>query len=396
MKKIDEISKASKNTLIPFYNRFDRVFVKGKGHYLYDIDEKEYIDLSSGISVVNMGHTNKAVKKAVKKQLSKIWHISNLFHIPAQSDLSILISEHSFEGRSFFCNSGTEANEAAIKIARYIGNQKKQGKNKILSLQGSFHGRTLGAISATGQEKYRKGFEPLLLGIDFVAYNDLKDLESKFDDNVCAIFLEAVQGEGGVRPLSDEFVGLADSLCKKHNALLIFDEVQTGIGRTGTYFGYQHFGVQPDIITMAKALGNGFPIGAVHTTPQVAQSLPAGLHASTFGGNYLAMAAGIAVMKLLDEKLLNHINAISAYLQKLLSDLQQKLPHKITDVRIVGLMIGIDLEGVEVGKVILRLLNMGYVTLRAGKNTLRLLPPFTIGKTEIDMFVYALGQILTD
>ncbi len=395
MTKIQNIVKNTENTLIPFYTRFDRVFVKGKGHYLYDIQEKEYIDFSSGISVVNMGHANKVVKKAVKKQLSKIWHISNLFHIPLQSDLSILLSEHSFVGKSFFCNSGTEANETAIKMARFIGNQKKDKKNKILALKGSFHGRTIAAISATGQEKYRKGFEPLLPGVDFVNYNDLRDLQDKFDDTVCGLFLEAIQGEGGVRPLSAEFVEQAQNLCRKHDALLIFDEVQTGIGRTGTYFGYQHFEVQPDIITLAKALGNGLPVGAVHTTPAVCAQIPTGLHASTFGGNYLAMSAGIAVLKLLDKKLLDHINALSKYIKNLLTELQEKFPKRISDVRIIGLMIGIDLIGIEVGKVILRLMNMGYITLRAGENTLRLLPPFTIGKTEIDMFVYALEQIIS-
>ncbi len=380
--------------LIPFYKRFPVHFVEGKGHLLVDERGKEYIDFSAGISVVNFGHQNPEVKAAMKNQLDKITHISNLFEIPEQNELGRFISEKSFNGKSFFCNSGAEANDGVIKIVRFIGNGKKSGKNKIIALEGSFHGRTIATVSMTGQEKYRKGFEPLLENITFVKFNDMSSLEAAFDESVCAIFLEAVQGEGGVRPLSRAFVAKAKNLAKRFDALLVFDEVQAGMGRTGKYFAYQWFDISPDIITLAKSLGNGMPVGAIHVRPEIADLLPAGLHASTFGGNYLAMAAGLAVMKLLNEDMLKKINLLSAYLQDSLNGLRKDKVHVIGDIRIKGLMAGIDLIGVDVLYVIKELLEKGIVTLRAGENALRLLPPFTINEKEIDILIDALRDIL--
>ena len=380
--------------LIPFYKRFPVHFVEGKGHVLKDENGKKYIDFSAGISVVNFGHQNPAVTSAMKKQLDKITHISNLFEIPAQNELARLIGEKSFDGKSFFCNSGAEANDGAIKIARFIGNSKKAGKNKILALEGSFHGRTIATVSLTGQEKYRKGFEPLLENISFVKFNDMSALERVFDDSVCAIFLESVQGEGGVRPLSRSFVAKAAKLAKKFDALLVFDEVQSGMGRTGKYFGYQWFDVIPDMMTLAKSLGNGMPVGAIHVRPEISDALPAGLHASTFGGNELAMAAGIATIRQLDETMLNKINKLSEYLLKALNDLRRDKHKVIGDIRVKGLMVGVDLLGIDVAYVIRECLDRGFVTLRAGANALRLLPPFTIGEKEIDLLIDTLRDIL--
>lgn len=379
--------------LIPFYKRFPVAIVEAKDHTLTDIDGKKYIDFTAGISVVNIGHCNKTVNDAIKAQLNTISHISNIYYIPQQAELSELISQKAFDGKSFFCNSGGEANEAAVKISRYIGNKINSTKNKLLSLNGSFHGRTIATITLTGQDKYKHGFEPLMPRIDIVEYNNIASLESKFDDDVAAIFVEAVQAEGGIRPLSEEFVAAIKKLAKKHNSLVVIDEVQTGIGRTGKNFGYQYYDIQPDIITLAKGLGNGFPVGAIHVKPSVAEQLPARLHASTFGGNYVAMAAGIAVLNLLDDKLLAYVNKISAYIVEKLTDLQKSKP-VISEIRARGLLIGVDLDGVNVGDVLLALLERGIAALSAGTNTLRLVPPFTIGEAEVDKLIEGLAEVL--
>ena len=391
---MEDIIKASQEWLIPFVKRFPVAFVKAQDHYLWDTDGKQYIDFSSGIAVTNLGHNNSRVIRAMKKQLGEIAHISNLFHIPGQAQLAEAISKKSFKGKSFFTNSGAEANETALKIARFLGNRKAEGKNKVLALEGSFHGRTIATVSMTGQEKYRKGFEPLLPNVEFVDFNSVESLRAKFDKNVCAIFLESVQGEGGIRPLTPEFVAEVKKLAKKFDSLVIFDEVQSGIGRTGKNFGYQLYNIKPDMITMAKALGNGMPIGGVHIKPELATEIPAGFHMSTFGGNYLACAAGLAVMKQLTSNLLKKVNMLGASIEEQANALKQAKPDKIGDIRIRGLMVGIDLNGIEVGTVIDQLLAKGFVILRAGHNTIRLVPPFTIGEREIGALFDELKKII--
>lgn len=383
--------------LVPFYSKTPLTVVKGRGHWIWDNKGKKYLDFTSGISVVNFGHANPRVNGAVIRQIKQISHISNLFYIPGQLELSQLIIGHAFPGMTFFCNSGAEANEAALKMARVIGNLKSPSKNKVLALNGSFHGRTVATISMTGQEKYRKGFEPLLPGVAFVNVNDVKSLAENFDDSVCAIFLEAVQGEGGLVKLSGEFIEEVKRLSQKHDALVVFDEVQAGMGRTGKFFGYQNFDIEPDMITMAKALGNGFPIGAVLAREAVAKKMPAGIHASTFGGNYAACAAGIASLKELDGNLLDKINTLGAQFQNRLNMLKSRYPKAIKENRVYGLMVGIDLyEAFPVKNFIDGLAARGILTLRAGSNVLRLLPPFTIGIKEIDLFCDKLEEVLKE
>jgi len=389
--------KETSEYLVPFYERFPIVIVKGKKHLVYDSKGKCYLDLTCGIGVTSFGHANPVINRAIKNQLDKILHISNLYHIPPQVELAKEICKKAFKGKCFFCNSGAEANDSAIKIARIYGNKQDPEKNKILSLRGSFHGRTIATITLTGQDKYRKGFEPLLQNIEFVEANNTEELKEKFSEKTCAIFLEAIQGEGGINPLETSFLEVAKELSLKYNSLIIFDEVQTGIGRTGKYFGYQHFNIEPDIITIAKALGNGIPIGAVLVKDKIASAMPSGMHASTFGGNYISCAAGIAVMKELNSALLEHINKISGYFYEELNHIKNEFPSLIKEIRIFGLMIGIDLyEKIEVKSIINKFLDRGILTLRAGNNVLRLLPPFTIGKKEVDMFCKTFYAILKE
>lgn len=381
--------------LIPFGKRYPFAFNKAKGHWIWDINGRKYLDLTSGISVVNFGHANAKINSAVFKQMRKISHISNYYIIPGQVDLAQEIMRKSFPGKAFFCNSGAEANEAAFKISRIYGNLKKPGKNKILALTNSFHGRTIATISMTGQEKYRKGFEPLIPNIEFIEVNNIKDLQDKFDASTCAIFLEAVQGEGGIIMLSAQFVEEVKILAAKYEALIIFDEIQAGMGRTGEYFGYQNFRIQPDIITLAKAIGNGFPMGAVIVRNDVAESMPYGSHNSTFGGNYTACAAALATFNELNEKLLEKIQKLSKYIQEKLEGLKQEFPAIIKENRVYGLMVGIDLtDKADVATVISALMDKKIMTLRAGANVLRLLPPYTIGRHEIDVFCNALRDVL--
>lgn len=390
----EDVKPQAEQTLIPFYNRFERVFVRGREHFLTDDQGKTVLDFTSGISVVNLGHANEAVNNALKAQIDLISHISNLFYIPQQAELSELISEKSFAGKTFYCNSGGEANEAALKMARIVGNRCADGKNKVLALSGSFHGRTIATITMTGQEKYKKGFEPLMPQVGIVEYNDVSDLEKKFDETVCAVFIEAVQAEGGIRPLSESFVETLKQLAKTHNALIVVDEVQTGIGRTGKYFGYQWYDLEPDMITLAKGLGNGFPVGAVHVRPEIADMMPSGMHASTFGGNYVAMSAGVAVMKQLTPELLDQVNTMSTYIIEGLEALKREKPGVVGEIRGRGLLIGADIVGKPVGEIIQALLDRDIATLRAGDNTLRLAPPFTITETAVDLLLKELKDIL--
>ncbi|MGA2142897.1 MAG: acetylornithine/succinylornithine family transaminase [Brevinematales bacterium] len=390
-----DLIRNSAEFLIPFYSRTPIAIVSGHDHWVYDERGDKYLDLTSGIGVTGFGHSNRRINDAIKRQLDKISHISNLFIIPGQAELAEKICNAAFPGKLFFCNSGAEANEAALKMARIRGIKRNPGKSRVLSLSGSFHGRTIATISMTGQEKYRRGFEPLLPGVDFIGFNDESELEKKMGDDVCAVFLEAVQGEGGINPLSSAFIKKVRDLSKKFDFLIIFDEVQTGLGRTGRNFGYQNFDIVPDMITMAKALGNGFPIGAVLAVKDVAAFMEAGMHASTFGGNFLACAAGCAVMDELNSGMLSMINSLSEYFLKKLEELKGKYKDLIKENRIFGLMIGIELNpAYPVKDAVKGLLDSGILALRAGENVLRLLPPFTITRKEIDYFCEKLALLL--
>ncbi|MFN3659603.1 MAG: aspartate aminotransferase family protein [Brevinematales bacterium] len=381
--------------LIPFYKRTPVTITKGKGCYVWDEKGKRYLDMTSGIAVVNLGHRHPAVVRALKKQASKIWHISNLFYQQPQADLAQALIEKSFDGMVFFANSGAEANDGALKIARLWGN--KQGKNKVIALQQSFHGRTIATISLTGQEKYKKGFDPLLGEIVFVQPGDIQQLHHVWDDSVCAIFLEVIQCEGGVRSLSQEFIQTISHLAREKNSLIIIDEVQTGMGRTGTLFGYQQFSIEPDIITLAKGLGNGFPLGAIIVKRDIAETMPLGMHASTFGGNFLACTVALSVLNTMSDTFLAKVKSTSSLFKSQLTVLRQKFPDLLLDIRVYGLMIGIDLHpSLAVNEVIEAFLQRGILTLRAGENTLRLAPPLTITKKEIQIFLDAFQTILKE
>ncbi|OHD55884.1 MAG: hypothetical protein A2Y33_08640 [Spirochaetes bacterium GWF1_51_8] len=386
--------KEADEHLIPFIKRMPAAFVKAKDHYLWDEDGNRYLDFTAGISVTNLGHCNSAVDEAVKRQIDTIQHISNVYVIPGQIELSKLISKKSFDGKTFFLNSGAEANETALKVARYAGLKKRPGKTKILSLEGSFHGRTIATITLTGQPKYRKGFEPLLGDIEHVEFNHMDSLKSKFDDNVAAVFIETVQVEGGVRLMSNAFMKTLVTLAKKHDAMIIVDEVQTGIGRTGKMFGYQWYDIEPDMITLAKALGNGIPIGATHIRNEIAAQISPGLHMSTFGGNYIACAAGIAVMNTIDDKMLGHVAEVSEYIHSQIYALRTEFPSKIGDARVRGFLAAIDLIGLDAGDVMQKMLDKRICVLRCGENSLRLVPPFTVGTAEVDEVFAALREVL--
>lgn len=381
--------------LIPFYKRTPVTIARGKGCYVWDENGKRYLDMTSGIAVVNLGHRHPAVVRVLKKQASKIWHISNLFYQQPQADLAETLIQKTFDGMVFFANSGAEANDGALKIARLWGN--KQGKSKVIALQQSFHGRTIATISLTGQEKYKQGFDPLLGEIAFVQPGNIQELQKTWDDKVCAIFLEVIQCEGGVRALPQEFIQEISRLAREKNSLIIIDEVQTGMGRTGTLFGYQQFGIEPDIITLAKGLGNGFPIGAIIVKRAIAQSMPVGMHASTFGGNFLACAVASSVLNTLNETFLEKVKKTSSFFHSQLTALRQQFPDLLVDIRVYGLMIGIDLApSLAVSEVIEAFLQRGILTLRAGENTLRLAPPLTITKKEIQIFLQTFQAILKE
>lgn len=392
----EEIVSLDKEYILPFYSRFNIGFRRGKGCYLYGYDGKKYLDFTSAIGVMNFGHSNKFILKALRKQSSKLMTTSNLFYSEERVKLAKLLVDISFDGGVFFSNSGAEANEAAIKIARFFGKTIHKDKYIILSLKGSFHGRTLAAITATGQPKYQKNLEPLPSGFEYVEYNDCDDLERKFNDRVCAIFLEAIQGEGGVRPLSYEFVKKVEQLAKKYNALIVFDEVQTGIGRTGKYFGYQHYDIQPSIITLSKALGGGLPIGATILRREYFNVCEVGMHASTMGGNQLSTAVALATMKLLtDTNILSRVEYYSSVLFSELRELQKSFTF-IREVRGKGLMIGVDIdESIKVMDIINKLIEEQVLTLRSGVNTLRLLPPLVITEKEINLFIGAFKKVLS-
>jgi len=378
--------------LLPFYKRVPLVVSRGKGCWVWDESGKRYLDMTAGIAVVNLGHRYPPVVRALKRQMGKIWHISNLFYQKPQVRLAEKLVQRSFDGMVFFANSGAEANDGALKIARLWGHD--QGKTKVIALQQSFHGRTIATISLTGQEKYKKGFDPLLGEIVFVEPGDIEGLRRVWDEQVCALFLEVVQCEGGVKALPRDFVEEIQRLAREKKSLLVVDEVQTGMGRTGTLFGYQQFGIEPDIITLAKGLGNGFPIGAIVVRREVGEKMPAGMHASTFGGNFLACAVGEAVLDALDERFLSRVREKSLYLRDGLESLKGRFPQLIGDVRVYGLMVGVDIRQMAVADLINKFREEGVLVLRAGENTLRLAPPLVIEKREINVFLKVFEKIL--
>jgi len=391
------IKKAEGNLLLPTYDRLPIMVTHGKGVYLYDSEGNKYLDFLSGIGVNALGYAHPAITKVIQKQAAKVIHTSNLFYHAYQAELAKRLTKLSGMDRVFFSNSGTEAWEGAMKLARAYSNEKSGGKKyKIIALENSFHGRTFGSLATTYTAKYRKPFEPMLPGVEFVKFNYVEDLKSKFDDEVCAIGFEPVQGEGGINPVSKEFMKVARELATKYDALLILDEIQSGMGRTGKMFAYQHYGVKPDITTLAKPLAGGLPLGAILCTNKVSAIIHPGMHGTTFGGGPLACAAAVEFLNVIEkEKLLKHTQQLGSYFLEQLRLLDAR-HSAIADVRGVGLMVGVELDSADLAKeVVKQMLDRKIIINRTHETTLRFLPPFIVTRKQIDEVVKALDQVLT-
>jgi acetylornithine/N-succinyldiaminopimelate aminotransferase len=389
-----ELISLSEKYVLGTYKRFPIVLIRGAGTRVWDSDGREYLDLAGGIAVCNLGHSHPRVVAAIQRQTETLMHVSNLYHIAPQILFAAMLVEHSFADKVFFCNSGAEANEAAIKLARKYGHEQMGGKYEIITMRDSFHGRTLATITATGQEKFQVGFAPLPEGFKYVRFNDLQDLEAAITEKTCGVLLEPIQGEGGVRIPDENYLAGVRKICNNHKILMILDEVQVGLGRTGALFAYEDSGIQPDIMTLAKALGNGFPVGAMLTTDSMASAFPPGSHASTFGGNPLAMAACLAVFDvLLEEGVLDNCKRMGAYFIGKLRDLQKRYP-QIIDVRGKGLMIGIELT-VDVSEIVKKCLEKGVLVITSGAgNVLRCVPPLILSKADVDQAIEVFDEVL--
>jgi len=380
--------------IFPTYKRPRFALVKGEGCRVWDESGKEYLDFVGGIAVCALGHSSPIVTQALEEQSRTLVHVSNLYYTRPQAELARLLVENSFADRVFFCNSGAEANEAAIKIARRYTREKfGPGKHTIVCMQGSFHGRTLATLSATGQTKVQIGYDPLLEGFKFVPFNDLDALRAAVDASVCAVMLEPIQGEGGIVVPRPDYLKGVKEICREKGALLIFDEIQTGMGRTGRLFAYEHFGVSPDIMSLAKALGNGLPIGAMLSTEALSSAFGPGSHASTFGGTPLVTAVSKAVVSsLLKDGWLEHCRNVGAYFRARLEDLR-KHHACIKQVRGLGLMIGVELDrpGAPVVKACVE---RGFLINCAQERVLRFVPPLVVTEKEIDQLIGALDSVL--
>jgi acetylornithine aminotransferase/acetylornithine/N-succinyldiaminopimelate aminotransferase len=396
----EEIQAAEAKLLLPTYERNPILFVDGEGVYLRDEKGTEYLDLLSGIGVNALGYGHPAIERAIAAQSTKLIHISNLFYHSGQAELAMRLTAMSGLDRTFFSNSGTEAWEAAMKLARaYAGLLREEGKTigtRFLAIENSFHGRTLGSISTTYKAKYREPFGPVVPGVEFVRFNDIDDLNAKFSTDVCAVLLEPIQGEGGIRPLSTEFLQAARALTRSTGALLVADEIQSGLGRTGKWFAYQHYDIQPDIVTLAKPLAGGLPLGAMLCTEEVSRAMHPGMHGTTFGGGPLACAVAIAVIDEMETSgLLHHVTTVGTYFQQGLACLQHRHA-SIVEVRGKGLMLAAQLASAELAKTALaQLLDRKIIANRTDETVLRFLPPFILQSEHVDKTLQALDEILT-
>ncbi|MGD0950502.1 MAG: acetylornithine transaminase [Candidatus Binatia bacterium] len=389
----DEIIALNDRYLFPVYPRAPVALVRGQGCRVWDADGKEYLDFFASTVVANLGHAHPRVTQAIAEQASKILHVSNLHHSEPQALLAELLCTHSFADRVFLCNSGAEANEAAIKLARKYGSEHGDGRFEILTALGSFHGRTIATITATGQEKVRRGFQPLPEGFRYFAYNDIDALAAAISPRTIAVMLEPLLGEGGIVVPHPEYLRRVRELCDKHDLLLILDEVQTGMGRLGTLFAYEQSGITPDIMTLAKGLGAGVPIGAMLATERLAGSFTAGAHASTFGGNPLTCAAAVAVMRVMSEEgVLANCSAQGEHLRTRLRELRRSLP-RIKDVRGRGLLVGAELDGPG-APVVEACRAAGLLINCTMERTLRFSPPLIVTKDQIDRAVEITARVL--
>ncbi len=385
--------------LLPTYKRGPFVLTHGRGAYVFDADGKKYLDFLGGIAVNALGHAHPRIVKVICREAARAIHFSNLYHNAFQGPLALKLSEWSGMDRIFFSNSGSESIEGALKLARLYGRTPSDSpncaahKHRILAMDNSFHGRTFGAVSATATEKYRLPFAPLLPGIDFVHFNDVKDLESRFDDTVCAVMLETIQGEGGIHPVSEAFWNRARTLATQNGALLIADEIQCGLGRTGRYFGYQKFTARPDIVVIAKPLAAGLPLGAILASSAVAERIAPGLHGSTFGGGPLVCATALEFLKIVeDSKLLENVRARGVELREGLTALAKKFDF-IREIRGEGLMIGVELS-IDGAPFVAEALQRGLLINCTHDFTLRLLPPFIVTKAQVREFLLRFELVL--
>ena len=396
MAATDDLIRDSARYLANTYARFPVVLVRGRGDRLWDSDGKEYLDFAAGIAVDVLGHCHPKVVEAIKAQAEALLHVSNLYHIEPQIRLAQALCEHSFADKVFFCNSGAEANEAAIKLARrYAKVRWGPDRYEIVCMRDSFHGRTMATLTATGQEKHQRGFEPLLPGFKHIPFNDLRAAEQAIDSRTCAVLVEPIQGEGGVRVPDDDYLPALRQLCSDRDVLLMLDEVQTGMGRTGRLFAYEHWGIEPDVMTLAKALGGGLPIGAMLAKEEVASAFVPGSHASTFGGSPFITAAALAALTaIIEERLPQRAAKIGAYFLGRLRELVQRYPYA-KEARGKGLILALELA-VPAKPIVDRCLQLGLLILTAGDQVLRFVPPLIIGDAEVDEALSILDQALAE
>ena len=401
MTKLEQIKAAEARLLVPTYDRNPLMFTGGEGVYVIDEQGEQYLDLLSGIGVNALGYANPVIEDAIERQSKKLIHISNLYFHEGQAELALRLTELTGMDRAFFANTGTEAWECALKLARaHAGLLRGEGKEigtKFLALEHSFHGRTYGAMSTTHKAKYREPFAPAVPGVEFVKLNDVNDLHAKFSNEVCAILVEAIQGEGGIRPLTQEFFAEARKLASSTGALLIVDEIQAGMGRTGKWCAYQHYGIQPDITTLAKPLAGGIPLGAVLCTEEVARSFHPGIHGTTFGGGPLACAVGIAVVDAIEsDDLLASVTATGEYFMEKLRGLAEK-HEAIVDVRGKGLMVAAELDSTDLAKkTVAEMLKRKILINCTSDTVLRFLPPYILERAHVDTAIAALDEIFTE
>lgn len=382
------------DTLVHTYNRFPIVFDHGEGVYLYDENGKKYLDFAAGIAVSSLGYSNEELKTTMKEQIDKLCHISNLYYTKPILSAAQRLTKAAQMDRVFFTNSGTEAVEGALKAARKYAYTKENDRCEFIAMEHAFHGRSMGAVSVTGTEKYRTPFEPLIGGVSFATYNNLESVEALVTDKTCAVIMETLQGEGGIYPVNPEFLAGVKALCEKHDMLLILDEIQCGMGRTGTMFAWQDYGVQPDILCMAKAIGNGVPVGAFAMTAKVAEySLAPGDHGTTYGGGPFVCATVDKVLEIFEkDKIVEHVKEITPYLEAKLDELVDKCA-KVEARRGKGLMQGLVLT-TPVGEVVNKALEEGLVIISAGGNVLRFIPPLIITESHVDEMIEKLEKAL--
>src|SRR5271156_2411106 len=398
---LDEIRAVEAKLLLPTYERNPIQFIGGEGVRLLDEQGERYLDLLSGIGVNALGYGHPAIEKAIAEQSKKLIHISNLYFHEGQAELALRLTKVSGMDRAFFSNSGTEAWEAALKLTRaYAGLLRSEGKTigtKFLALENSFHGRTMGSVATTHKAKYREPFDPVMPGVEFVRFNDVADLHATFSSDVCGVLIEAIQGEGGIRPVSKEFMTAARELTQPTGALLICDEIQAGLGRTGKCFAYQHYDVQPDVMTVAKPLAGGLPLGAILCTEEAARAIHPGMHGTTFGGGPLACAVALAVIDAIEQEgLLANIRETGGYFKNQLHELAAK-HESVVDVRGMGLMLAMEMNSADLAKkIVARMLERRILINRTSETVLRFLPPYIIGREHVDLAVSALDSILTE